>query len=203
MSAKRLCTFPACGKKHYAKGLCEGHYLQQRRGQQLRLLRNNARGKSIAVRLADYSQDEGDCRAWTENRDRKGYGYLSWDGRTWRAHRAAYVVARGPIPDDKVINHICGNRACIKVSHLELVTMRENNEYRTVPERRNTSGHRGVTFDKKKGRYRAQVHSRGTNHYLGLFATAEEAAKAAAAGRARLHSMPEFEDRFAAEEATA
>ena len=37
------CTFDGCVKKHYAKGLCDGHYQQQRRGEQLRPLQQKGR----------------------------------------------------------------------------------------------------------------------------------------------------------------
>ncbi len=33
------CTFPECSRPHYALSLCEGHYSQRRRGQDLRPLR--------------------------------------------------------------------------------------------------------------------------------------------------------------------
>jgi hypothetical protein len=36
------------------------------------------------------------------------------------AHRASYKTFIGPIPDDKRIVHICGNRLCINPQHLKL-----------------------------------------------------------------------------------
>jgi hypothetical protein len=42
----------------------------------------------------------------------------------------------------------------------------------------NTSGFRGVTFHKKNNKWQAQIKLNGRNHYLGLYATREEAASA-------------------------
>lgn len=192
---KRKCDFPDCGREHETKGLCMGHYTQARKGYQLRPLRRLMPDASITDKLAAYSEAEGSCRVWTGYRDNVGYGVVRWEGRIWKAHRVAYVVAYGPIPDGLVVNHICGNRACVTVAHLELVTQEANTQYRTRLNIDNSTGYRGVSFAKARSRYVAHVGAGGTKHCLGYFDTAEEAANAAAEGRARLHSMPEFDDR--------
>lgn len=43
------------------------------------------------------------------------------------AHRAAWEKAHGPIPAGKQIHHVCGNRACINVDHLEVLEPAEHN----------------------------------------------------------------------------
>lgn len=198
----RLCTFPGCDREFLAKGFCRGHYMQHTRGVELMPLRRVMPGASIAEKIAAYSEPMDGCLVWTRGRDSDGYGRVTWDGRTWLAHRAAYTLEHGPIPDERQVNHICGNPPCVEKSHLELVTHQQNGEYRTRLASTNTSGYRGVHYDKQDGRYHARVYAGGVLHFLGLFATAEEAAEAAAEGRARLHSMPEFGDRFVTEGAT-
>jgi hypothetical protein len=43
-----------------------------------------------------------------------GYGYVSYQGVRWRAHRLAYTLRVGPIPPGAMILHRCvGRRACI------------------------------------------------------------------------------------------
>lgn len=190
----RTCSFPDCGKKYMAKGLCIGHYAQQRKGQRLRPLWE---GPTLSERLKAYSKVDRDCFVWTGYLGRGGYGQITWHGQRWYAHRAAYFVEHGEIPDGLQVNHICGNRACINVAHLELVNHYQNTQYLTRLTRRNTSGYRGVSFNKGEGRYKAQVVADGVSHFLGYCDSAKEAAKVAAEGRARLHSVPDFGARVA------
>lgn len=60
-----------------------------------------------------------------------GYGVFSAksDDGVWRphtAHRAAYEMLVGPVPDGLHIDHLCRNRWCCNPAHLEPVTKRVN-----------------------------------------------------------------------------
>lgn len=55
-----------------------------------------------------------------------GYGRFVFEGKVRQAHRVAYEAFIGPIPEGLQIDHLCRNRACVRVSHLEAVTQREN-----------------------------------------------------------------------------
>jgi hypothetical protein len=72
-----------------------------------------------------------------------GYGkYITVNGKSYKAHRGAWIKAYGPIPKGKVIDHMCHNeavqrgeceggitcvhRACINPKHLRLVTQQKN-----------------------------------------------------------------------------
>lgn len=69
---------------------------------------------------------QGDCLIWTNSLDRDGYGTFFFRGANRRAHRVAWYIANGEIPDDMVINHVCRNRACVNHQHLGLTTKSEN-----------------------------------------------------------------------------
>lgn len=57
----------------------------------------------------------------------QGYGIFSLRrGKTIRAHRLAYELLVGPIPDGLEIDHLCYVRRCVNPSHLEAVTTQVN-----------------------------------------------------------------------------
>ena len=69
----------------------------------------------------------GDC--WERRGrpyDRNGYSLFSSAGRTTTAHRFAYEVAKGPVPQEMDVDHLCQHRWCVRPSHLEAVTHQEN-----------------------------------------------------------------------------
>lgn len=70
------------------------------------------------------------CTIWLGHIDREGYGIVSvrFGGvrRATGAHRIAYILAKGRIPDEYVIDHLCRTRNCVNADHLEAVTNAEN-----------------------------------------------------------------------------
>jgi hypothetical protein len=66
------------------------------------------------------------CWVWAGRQTVKGYGTISFFSSPYRAHRVAYELLVGPIPDGLVIDHLCRNRLCVNPDHLEPVTIKEN-----------------------------------------------------------------------------
>lgn len=69
----------------------------------------------------------GECWPWTGFRQPKGYGRLSWNGHGRAAHRLAWELTHGPIPDGLHACHTCDNPPCCNPTHLFLGTIADNN----------------------------------------------------------------------------
>lgn len=70
----------------------------------------------------------GDHWLWMAGKTSKGYGFLRRHGRPWLAHRYAWTLLRGPIPEGLDLDHVCRVHACVRPreDHLEPVTRLEN-----------------------------------------------------------------------------
>jgi hypothetical protein len=70
----------------------------------------------------------GECWIWLGAKRPTGYGvvYVPDGQTTTSAHRVAYVLSGGVIPDGLHVDHLCRNPSCVNPDHLEPVTPREN-----------------------------------------------------------------------------
>jgi HNH endonuclease len=66
------------------------------------------------------------CWEWTAGLASNGYGNFWLDGGTHSAHRLSYELFVGPVPATMHLDHLCRVRHCVRPSHLEPVTAREN-----------------------------------------------------------------------------
>jgi len=67
------------------------------------------------------------CWEWKGTLTKGGYGHFWLDGREVYAHRFAYELVQGPIPEGMELDHLCRNTSCVNPTHLEPVTHKENN----------------------------------------------------------------------------
>lgn len=64
------------------------------------------------------------CWLWT-GKTEDGYGRARY-GSERLAHRVAYLLTRGAIPEGATLDHLCRVRNCVNPDHLEPVTRQEN-----------------------------------------------------------------------------
>lgn len=112
-----------------------------------------------------------------------GYLVTHVDERTYSVHRIAWLMMTGSWPEYE-IDHINGAPDDNRWSNLREATRAQNNR-NTATRKDNSSGYRGVTFNKKLGRWSCVIVVDGVREYLGLFDT-PAAAGAAYDERARV-----------------
>lgn len=67
-----------------------------------------------------------DCWLWLGSIDKCGYGRFWVGDRLDGAHRFAWELFIGPIPEGYELDHLCRVTHCVNPAHLEPVTHREN-----------------------------------------------------------------------------
>ena len=69
------------------------------------------------------------CWVWTAYIDKLGYGQFKLNGKMDKAHRAAYILFKGDIPEGMCVLHNCpggDDRSCVNPDHLWLGTHSDN-----------------------------------------------------------------------------
>ncbi len=120
------CALDECPRLRSAHGLCGMHYMRQKRNGDPRVVRRIRGDNPIRFWAKVERRADSECWPWTASRTASGHGMIQWGGRQQGAHRIAYTLLVGPIPDGLVIDHLCRVPACCNPRHMEPVTAREN-----------------------------------------------------------------------------
>ena len=158
--------------------------------------------KDITVKslrgLLDYDPDTG-IFCWRVSRGNRikvgaaagtvssnSYAVIKINGMPFKAHRLAWLHFHGVWPEHQ-IDHIDENKSNNRISNLRDVPQSMNQHNAIKPRKDGTSGYRGVSWDKGKTRWRAQIEVNGQKQYIGLFDTPKAAHAAYLAAKLRLH----------------
>jgi hypothetical protein len=190
-----FCSIEGCERRSRARGWCEKHYARWRaHGDPLATVpRKPTKRRDPVERFwekVDKSAGPNGCWLWTAADKGDGYGYFyvgKVNGRVVlaEAHRFAYQLQHGPIPEGMPLDHVCRVHQCVNPLHLRVVTHKQNLENR-APEGRGRSGIRGVVWISKSGRWRVQARHNYRRYVGGEFEDLAEAEQAAIALRNQL-----------------
>lgn len=148
--------------------------------------RNDITNDAVAE-LLRYDPDTGKLH-WVVSRGRvkagdeagshqHGYIYIRINSRRYKAHRLAWVLTYGEWPKHQ-IDHINGDKADNRISNLRSLTHQENARAFRKPSFGVSSKYRGVSWDKRAGKWRAYIMNDLKLKYLGGFECELEAARA-------------------------
>ena len=115
---------------------------------------------------------------------KEGYRQVSINSKSYLAHRIVFLLHKGYLP--KTLDHINGDRADNRIENLRPVTGNQNQHNRKL-NKNNTSGHKGVSWCKRKNKWTAAVKLESKRIHLGAFDNLEEAAEVVRAAREELH----------------
>lgn len=79
----------------------------------------------IVTRFWSRVDKTSSCWNWL-GRLSDGYGRFWINREPFRAHRVAYLLEIGEIPEGLQLDHLCRNRSCVNPAHLEVVDSRTN-----------------------------------------------------------------------------
>lgn len=111
------------------------------------------------------------------NKAKHGYITVRVNYKLYYAHRIIWEMHNGPIPKGMQVDHIDMDRANNRLLNMRLANNAQNNSNRGL-QSNNTSGYKGVSWDKSKGKWAAQIKVGAKNHHIGRFDSIEEAASA-------------------------
>jgi hypothetical protein len=121
-----ICAIEDCGKPVKARGWCSTHSQRYyRTGDPLGTKRWVITG-SLEDRFWARVDKEPTCWLWRGSQSAAGYGQVGHDRKILYAHRLAYEMFRGPIPEGMEIDHLCRTHNCVNPDHLELVNRQTN-----------------------------------------------------------------------------
>jgi hypothetical protein len=114
----------------------------------------------------------------------QGYRVIMHNGKPYRAHRLVFLLHFGEMPNK--VDHINGDRLDNRLANLREADDVQNS-HNTQKSKRNSSGYKGVSYNKRRRKYTASISCRRKQYHVGYYPTAEDAAFAVAVKRDELH----------------
>lgn len=122
----------------------------------------------------------GDYKIWTTS--------ITYNSKPYslKCHRVIFLLHNGYLTKGKCIDHIDNNPLNNNPKNLRESTDSENSHNSKLP-RNNTSGHKGVCWNKAIGKWMVRIKLNNKNHFFGYYEKLEDAIKVAIKARKKLH----------------
>lgn len=115
----------------------------------------------------------------------RGYRDGMLKGKSYKEHRLIWLYHYGTWPKNQ-IDHINGIRDDNRIENLREVTNQQN-QFNKKSREGSSSKYKGVDWSKRDKKWQAKYRYNGKRHYLGYYATEEEAAEAYRKATEHLH----------------
>ena len=120
--------------------------------------------------------------------------YQSWDisithndkKYNIKCSRVIFLLHNGYLTKNKEVDHKDGNSLNNKVNNLRESTLAQN-QHNSKLRKNNTSGHKGVYWNKASGKWMVRINVNGKSYYFGMYVNKEDAIKVAIEARKKLH----------------
>ena len=174
---KALCAIRGCDRKVTALGLCQLHYDRVRSGTHVHV-GPGARVRLGRIRSRKHLREcciETETGCWVPKHRPIGSGYWAVSrvgvfGQE-QAHRLAWILANGPIPDGLVIAHACDNKPCCNPAHLFLTTSK-GNIFDHHGKRRTVNPHQHAVLDAERAAARDRETAAAHRRFVTLILVA-------------------------------
>jgi hypothetical protein len=116
--------------------------------------------------------------------DSNGYRVIKIKNKMYKEHRLVFLYFTGGLP--KILDHINRNKEDNRIENLREVSDALNAQNRTT-HKNNVSGHKNVSYNKKRDCYYVRIMVEYTTKFIGTFKTLQEAKEVAETTRKQYH----------------
>lgn len=152
------------------------------------LLRTNVTKQTNAWNTICANKKAGHKHINKENGYESWQVFITYNGKqkNLRCSRVIFLLQNGYLNTGKEIDHIDGNSLNNKTLNLR-ESNRFQNSYNSKISKINTSGHKGVYWNKENDKWKVKICKNGKQYFFGYYVNKDDAIKASIKARNKLH----------------
>lgn len=133
---------PIAKRNEFRRGYVKGQPIRFIHAHHTRLQRTPPIDEHFWAQVEILGPDE--CWEWQSGKSHKGYGHARFEEQTVVAHRVAWILTHGHIPDGLHVLHKCDNPPCVNPNHLFLGTNADNVADKVAKKRQSRGTSNGI-----------------------------------------------------------